>query len=69
MRRATVRSRDGVTDVEMCGSGIVLNSLDADATVRDLVRKGVTFCDLEVAGARLEEAFVALTTNDPRKVG
>jgi ABC-2 type transport system ATP-binding protein len=62
---------EGVTDVEMRGRGVVLDSLDADATVRDLVRKGVAFCDLEVAGARLEEAFLALTSDDPapRKAG
>jgi len=55
----------GVTDVEVRGTGVVLNSLDADATVRDLVRRNVTFCDLEVTGARLEEAFVALTGDEP----
>lgn len=55
----------GVTDVEVRGTGVVLDSLDADATVRDLVRRNVTFCDLEVTGARLEEAFVALTGDEP----
>jgi ABC-2 type transport system ATP-binding protein len=52
---------DGVTDVEVRGTGVALNSLDADATVRDLVNKGVKFRDLEVTAARLEEAFMALT--------
>lgn len=52
---------EGATDVEVRGTGVTINSLDADATVRDLVDKGVQFCDLEVTGARLEEAFVALT--------
>jgi ABC-2 type transport system ATP-binding protein len=51
----------GVTDVERRGSGVVLDSFDADATIRDLVRRNVSFCDLEVTGARLEEAFLALT--------
>jgi ABC-2 type transport system ATP-binding protein len=50
----------GVTDVELRGGGVVLNSLDADATVCDLVRSGIEFKDLEVTGARLEEAFLAL---------
>ncbi|SRR5579875_145215 len=53
---------EGVTDVEVRGRGVTLVSLDADATVRDLVRRAVAFRDLEVTGARLEEAFVALTT-------
>jgi ABC-2 type transport system ATP-binding protein len=51
---------EGVTDVEMRGGGVTLNSLDADATVCDLVRSGIEFRDLEVTGARLEEAFLAL---------
>jgi len=56
---------EGVTDVERRGNGVVLDSFDADATVRDLVRRNVSFCDLEVTGARLEEAFLALTGEPP----
>ena len=41
--------------------GVTLLSLDADATTRDLVRSGIPFRDLEVTGACLEDAFVALT--------
>jgi ABC-2 type transport system ATP-binding protein len=52
---------EGVTDVEICGSGVTLVSLDADATARDLVRSNVAFRDLEVTGACLEDAFIALT--------
>ena len=52
---------EGVTDVEIHGSSVTLHSLDADATVRGLVGAGIAFRDLEVAGAGLEEAFVALT--------
>jgi ABC-2 type transport system ATP-binding protein len=52
---------EGVTDVEVRGKGVTLDSLDADATVRALVRHRVAFRDLEVTGAGLEEAFVALT--------
>jgi ABC-2 type transport system ATP-binding protein len=52
---------EGVTDVEVCGAGVTLISLDADATARDLVRSGIPFKDLEVTGACLEDAFVALT--------
>jgi ABC-2 type transport system ATP-binding protein len=52
---------EGVTDVKVCGTGVTLISLDADATTRDLVRQNVAFKDLEVTGACLEDAFVALT--------
>jgi ABC-2 type transport system ATP-binding protein len=52
---------EGVTDVEIHGRGVTLASLDADATVRALVRLGIAFSDLEVTGAGLEDAFVALT--------
>jgi ABC-2 type transport system ATP-binding protein len=57
---------EGVTDVEINGSGVTLISLDADATARDLVRSNVAFRDLEVTGACLEDAFVALTERKRR---
>jgi len=53
---------EGVTDVAVRGTGVTLDSLDADATIRGLVRQGVAFRHLEVTGAGLEEAFVELTT-------
>lgn len=52
---------EGVTDVAVRDRHVWLSSLDADATVRDLVRKHVRFEDLEVVGADLRDAFVALT--------
>lgn len=52
---------DGVTDVAVCGTGVSIESLDADATIRDMVGRGVCFRDLEITGAELEQAFVALT--------
>jgi ABC-2 type transport system ATP-binding protein len=55
---------EGVTDVVVRGTGVALNSLDADATIRALVHSGVAFRDLEVTGAGLEDAFVALTGGD-----
>ena len=55
---------EGVTDVEIHGKGVTLASLDADATVRALVRQRIAFNDLEVTGAGLEDAFVALTEGD-----
>jgi len=60
---------EGVTDVAVRGTGVTLNSLDADATIRALVHSHVAFSDLEVTGAGLEEAFVALTECDPAPRG
>ena len=60
---------EGVTDVEVRGSRVRISSLDADATVRDLVVKQVAFQNLEVVGADLEEAFVALTERPARWKG
>jgi ABC-2 type transport system ATP-binding protein len=50
-----VDSSDGV---------ITLESTDADATVAGLYRSSVDFSDLEVTGAGLEDAFLALTGED-----
>jgi len=52
---------EGVTEAQVCGTSVSLDSLDADATIRALVGHGVLFRDLEVTGAGLEQAFVALT--------
>jgi ABC-2 type transport system ATP-binding protein len=56
---------EGVTDVVVRGTCVTLISLDADATIRALVHHGVAFRDLEVTGAGLEDAFVALTECAP----
>ncbi len=58
---AVLSELDGVTEVDVCGTGVSIDSLDADATIRDMVGRGVSFRDLEVTGAGLEQAFVALT--------
>ncbi|MCP2325997.1 ABC-2 type transport system ATP-binding protein [Hamadaea flava] len=54
----------GVTAVDIRGDRALLRSDDSDATVRALVTSGRAFANLEVAGAGLEEAFLALTSND-----
>jgi ABC-2 type transport system ATP-binding protein len=59
--RADFSDLEGVTEVEIRGTGVSIDSLDADATIRDLVSRGVPFRDLEVTGAGLEQAFVTLT--------
>lgn len=58
---AVLDGLEGVTDVAVRGRHVWLSSLDADATVRDLVTRRVRFEDLEVVGADLQDAFVALT--------
>lgn len=55
---------EGVTDVELRGQGVTLDSLDADATIRAMVKHRIAFRELEITGAGLEEAFVALTEKD-----
>jgi ABC-2 type transport system ATP-binding protein len=60
---------EGVTDVEVRGGRVGLHSLDSDATIRDLVRRRVPFHDMEVVGADLQAAFVALTERQPRAAG
>jgi len=59
--RALLSELDGVTEVEVRGTSVSIDSLDADATTRDLVARDVPFRDLEVTCAGLEQAFVALT--------
>jgi ABC-2 type transport system ATP-binding protein len=60
---ARLRELDGVDAACVRGSEVVLDSLDADATVRCLVASGIAFTDIEVTGADLEQAFVALTSD------
>jgi ABC-2 type transport system ATP-binding protein len=60
---------EGVTDVEVRGRQVLLDSLDADATVRALVQQKIQFNCLEVMGAGLEEAFLALTEPMARAEG
>jgi ABC-2 type transport system ATP-binding protein len=52
----------GVVSTERHGASWSLLTRDADATVRALVTDGVPFRHLEVAGADLDAAFLALTT-------
>lgn len=53
-----MRTADGV---------VVLDTGDADATVRGLYQSSVAFTGLEVASAGLEEAFLALTAEEPAR--
>ncbi|MEU9016676.1 ABC transporter ATP-binding protein [Actinomadura sp. NPDC048394] len=52
----------GVNEVRVLHGRVVLTTTDSDATVAALAGAGVPMRDLEVAGADLEDAFVALTS-------
>jgi ABC-2 type transport system ATP-binding protein len=52
----------GVTDQELHGADVTLRTDDADATVAAVYAAGLAIRDLEVTGADLESAFVALTS-------
>ncbi len=58
-----VRSLPGVTAVERQPGHIVVQSSDADATVRALVASGIDWRELEVHGASLDDVFLALVGN------
>jgi ABC-2 type transport system ATP-binding protein len=55
----------GVARVERDGDRTHLLTSDADQLVRDLVISGAAFSDLEIRAASLEDAFLALTANQP----
>jgi len=57
---AALADLPGVVSVATRGGRAYLTSTDADATVLELAARGLVR-DLEVVGANLEEAFVALT--------
>jgi ABC-2 type transport system ATP-binding protein len=59
-----LRALPAVQQVRQDGGVISLDSTDADATVRGLVRSGASFTDLEVTSAGLEDAFLALTCEE-----
>ena len=61
---ALFRVLHGVTDVLVTGDRVALTTADADATTRALIQTGIPYRDLEVTGADLEDAFVALTHHE-----
>jgi ABC-2 type transport system ATP-binding protein len=58
--RGPLESLPGVREIEVHGASVRLATTDGDATVRALSHAGVPFRELEVSGADLEDAFVAL---------
>ena len=61
-----LRALPGVIGLDRHGTSLTLLSADADETVRGLVSTGVAFRHLEVAGADLDAAFLALTSDSGR---
>ena len=64
---AELRALPGVIGLDRHGTSMALLSRDADETVRALVASGVAFRHLEVAGADLDAAFLALTSDGGRR--
>ncbi|MEV4811059.1 ABC transporter ATP-binding protein [Micromonospora avicenniae] len=59
----------GVVRSEVIDGRNHLLTTDADQLVRDLVTAGVAFTDLEVRPTSLEEAFLAITADEPPSGG
>ncbi len=59
-----LRYLPGVQEVDVHGENVNLATTDADATVTALVQDRVAFRDIEVTGADIEEAFLALTSEE-----
>ena len=60
---ADLRAQGTVSDVEILGSALTLSSTDTDAVAALLLGKHLAK-DLEITSRGLEEAFVALTSDD-----
>jgi ABC-2 type transport system ATP-binding protein len=58
-----LRDLPGVRGLQRHGPSVLLESADADATVRALFASGLPVRDVEVTGADLEDAFLALAAN------
>ena len=58
---ATLRALPGVIDVERTPERTRISTRASDDAVRALVERGIDFRELTVAGATLEDAFLAMT--------
>jgi ABC-2 type transport system ATP-binding protein len=61
---AALGALPGVTGVERRGEAIVLHCSDSDAAIRALLDEYPAARDIEIAGAGLEQAFLALTGDE-----
>jgi ABC-2 type transport system ATP-binding protein len=53
----------GVTDVERHGDSVTLTCNDSDSALRELLTRYTAASDIEVTGARLEDAFLELVAD------
>ncbi len=60
-RRDGLDQLSGVVDVQAAGPRWLIRSTDSDRTLRALLSEQPTVHDIEIASARLEDAFLALT--------
>ena len=61
---AILATLPGVTNAERHGEAVILTCADSDLTLRALLSRFPVARDIEVAGAGIEEAFMALTADD-----
>jgi ABC-2 type transport system ATP-binding protein len=64
-RLAGLRGLPGVNSAEAHGEAVELSCSDSDLALRALLAAEPTARDIEVSGADLEAAFLALTTDSP----
>jgi len=60
---AALATLPGVTNAERHGEAVILTCADSDLTLRALLSRFPAARDIEVAGAGIEEAFMALTAD------
>jgi ABC-2 type transport system ATP-binding protein len=61
---AAIEAMPGVSRVEVDGERLAVATTDPDAVIRRLFEGGLGIRDLEIGGAGLEDAFIALTSAD-----
>ncbi|MGH3204187.1 MAG: ABC transporter ATP-binding protein [Streptosporangiaceae bacterium] len=62
---ADLAALPGVTNAERHGEAAILTCVDSDLALRAMLSRYPEARDIEVLGAGIEEAFVALTADDP----
>jgi ABC-2 type transport system ATP-binding protein len=59
---AAIEVMPGVSGVEVEGDRVAVSTTDSDAVIQRLFEDGLGIRDLEIQGAGLEDAFIALTS-------
>ncbi|MGH8226171.1 MAG: ABC transporter ATP-binding protein, partial [Gammaproteobacteria bacterium] len=62
---AQVQALPGVSAVKQDGKFLEVAAAQPEAVLFELLKRDATLHDLEVSGARLEEAFISLTEDNP----